>query len=361
MKKIIVAAASFAFSAGLFAYNPPAGGQNLLRITSPELLTGAKSAAGGPIFHVSSDSILNNPALPAFNQRNTLNAAGTLLFDSDDDDHSIGGAFQLGLTTVSRWCVPTVLLQGVFVPYEHMQLGNSMNLTLGYSKDITDSVSVGLTGNVGLLWGYESDWTASLGLGAYYNYGDLGFLKNLRFGASLLNLGKMYTKTSVNGIETEEVTAEDGSKYDVYTEADTWPGIATLRTGAAASLIDAENFKMGLSLDLAYPGFQDLVFDAGLQFKLFKVLKLSSAWEFDLQEFRNDAKNILPSVGLSVNFIFKSENEALSNKGWEQSEVTVSTAWQRMYENVDAVSAGLEVDLGLRDTQAPEITLWGEE
>lgn len=360
MKKIIVAAASLFMSASLFAYNPPAGGQNSLRITSPELLTGAKSAAGGPLLHVTPDSILNNPALPGFNQRSTLTAGGTLLFDSADDDHSLGGGFELGILLANRWCVPTAIIQGVFVPYEHMQLGSSMNLTLGYAKDITDSVSVGISGNVGLLWGFESDWTASAGLGAYWDYGDIKFLKNVRFGSAITNLGKMYTKTTVNGIKTKDITLPNGTSAEVYDEASMWPGIATLRIGSAATLVDAENFKLGVSADFAFPGFQDFVFDAGLQMQFFKIVKLSSSWEFDVQEFANDAKNILPSVGLSFNFIFKSNNEKLSSKGWEQSEVTTSAAWQRMYKNVDAVSAGIEVDLGLKDTQAPEITMWGD-
>ena len=53
MKKILgVLFASSLICAGLFAYNPPAGGQNVLRLTEPQLITGAHSAAGGGIFGV---------------------------------------------------------------------------------------------------------------------------------------------------------------------------------------------------------------------------------------------------------------------------------------------------------------------
>ena len=45
LKKIIVSAVLCA-GAALYAYNPPAGGQNLLRISSPELLSEGSSAAG---------------------------------------------------------------------------------------------------------------------------------------------------------------------------------------------------------------------------------------------------------------------------------------------------------------------------
>ncbi len=369
MKKRIFTIAVLFSAAATFAYNPPAGGQNVLRVTSPELLTGAKSAAGGPLFNVTPSSILNNPALPAFNQRNTLDLAGTLFFDSKDDNHSLGGAFELGLIKPTRWCVPSVLIQGVFVPYYDMQLGNSINLTLGYSKDITDTVSIGLTANVGLLWSFGTDWTASAGLGAYYNPGDIAFFKNVRFGAAITNLGKMYSKSEVLGIKAfesqgdwyEDSFSNNFKKLKEDEEADKWPALATFRTGVAASLIDAENFKLGLSLDTAFPTFQNVVLDAGVNILIAKVFKISSAWEFDLREFKEDAKNLLPSVGVSFKFVFKSKDDSyLSRNGWGQSEVTASAAWQRMYKNVDAVSAGLLIDLGLEDTQPPEIMMWNE-
>jgi len=349
IKKLLITTTTLFLGTSVFAYNPPAGGQNLLRISSPELLLGAKSSAGGPIFNVTPDSIVNNPALPAFNQRSSLELSGSMLFDSkDESDKSIGGAFGIGTTIANRWCVPTFLLQGVFVPYYDMNLGNSIDFTAGYSKDITDNVSVGLNLNVGLLWGYGSDWTASASLGAYYDYGDISFLKDVRFGAVLSNLGKMFTDTEVFGIDSE--TIED--------YATSWPGLATLRMGTAATLVDKNNFQLGMSFDIATPTFQNVVFDAGLQMKIAEVIKVSTGWEFDVREFSNDAKNILPSIGVSFNFIFKSKSETLSKNGWDQSEVTTSLAWQKMYENVDAVSISAIVDLGLQDTQAPEIELW---
>ena len=80
-------------------------------------------------------------------------------------------------------------------------------------------------------------------------------------------------------------------------------------------------------------------------------MKIASAWEFDLREYKNDAKNVLPSVGISFNIRIKP-------KKWQESEITAGAAWQRLYENVDAVSAGLIMDLGLEDDQPPEIIMW---
>lgn len=365
MKKILGAAFVVALlSTSSFAYNPPAGGQNVLRLTEPQLITGAHSAAGGGIFGVTPASIINNPALTAWEQRITLDAAGTLFLSSNsDDDRSYGGAVEGGLLIPSRWCVSTLLFQGVWTEFLDMPVGNSINFTGGFSKDITDQVSVGLTGNFGLLYGDSdtvgSDWTASAAVGAYYNFGDLFFMRNLRFGVSMSNLGKMYNDTKTFGIKSIK-DIKDGKKPD--DEVDAWPGIATIRTGVAASLVKTDVMDLGASLDLSYPAFQNLVVDTGLQIQLWDFLKISSSWEFDVMEFSNDAKNLMPSVGVSFKFLFKSkEGSYLARKGWAESEMTVSGAWKQLYENINAVSAGAILNLGLEDTKAPEVILWGEE
>ena len=51
----------------------------------------------------------------------------------------------------------------------------------------------------------------------------------------------------------------------------------------------------------------------------------------------------------------------MANKGWDQSDMTVSGAYKQLYKNVNAVSAGAILNLGLADTKAPEIQLWGEQ
>ena len=349
MLKKLIASAFFAAGAFVFAYNPPAGGQNLLRISSPELLTEGSSAAGGPLFSVSADSVVNNPAVTAFEQRTTLNLAGTMLFDSaDESDKSVGGAFETGLLIPSKWCVSSFLVQGVFVPFYDMHLGNSFTFTADVAKDVTEKLSVGMSADLGIFYGYNSDWTAGVNLGAFYNFGEIAFLKNVRFGAVLLNLGKMLSDTDVLGITGDK--------------AADWPGIATPKAGVAATLLDKDNFEVGASADISSPAFNDFVFDTAVQIVIVDVVKLSSCWEYDAREFSEGSKNLMPSVGLSVQFKFKSKNVSLlANKGWEQSEMTVSGAWKQMYKNVNAVSAGAKVNLGLKDTQPPEIILWGEK
>ncbi|MBQ8013196.1 MAG: hypothetical protein IJ257_02195 [Treponema sp.] len=368
MKKILGALFVLAFAgANLFAYNPPAGGQNVLQLTEPQLLTGAQSAAGGGIFGVTPASIVNNPALTAWEQRITLDVAGTLFVNSNTDyknyDNSLGGAFQGGFLVPSRWCVSTLLFQGVWTDFFDMPVGNSFNFTGGLAKDITDQVSVGMTVNFGLLYGdaVDSDWTLSAAFGAYYDYGDLFFMKNLRFGVSMNNIGKMYSGGE-HTLGINSISAVKDGRYEDVSNGQSWPGIATIRTGIAASFVKTDVMDLGSSLDFSFPAFQNLVMDLGLQIQLWDFLKISSSWEFDVREFANDAKNVIPSVGVSFKFIFNSkEGSYLANKGWAQSDMTVSGAWKQLYKNVNAVSAGAIMNLGLTDTKAPEVIMWGEE
>jgi len=368
MKKIVGAVlASVLCGSALFAYNPPAGAQNVLRLTEPQLLTGANSAAGGGIFGATPASIINNPALTAWEQRSTLDLAGTLFVNSNTDyanfDNTLGGSFQGGLLIPSRWCVSTLLVQGIWTDFFAMPVGNSFNFTGGLSKDITDQVSVGMTANFGLLYGdaVNSDWTLSAAFGAYYNYGDLFFMKNLRFGVSMSNIGKMYSGGSKTlGIESVKNFKDE--KYEDMSDGTSWPGIATIRTGIAASFLKTDVMELGSSLDFSVPAFQNFVMDLGLQIQLWDFLKISSAWEFDVREFANDAKNLIPSIGVSFKFIFSSkEGSYMANKGWAQSDMTVSGAYRNLYKDVNAVSAGALLNLGMADTKAPEVIMWDGE
>lgn len=339
---IVVLGNLFSF---LFAYNPPAGGQNVLRISSPMLLTDGSSSAGGGFFNITPSSVVNNPALSAFEQRVILDLAGTMLFDDkDESDKSVGGAFQTGILIPSRWCVSTFLFQGVWVPFYDMHLGNNLNFTADFAKDINDKLAIGMSLNVGIFYGYDSDWNGGVNMGALYNFGDLLFMKDLRFGGALLNLGKPFENTELRGIED--------------TEAEKWPGI-TPKFGVAATMYSSNQVDIGASLDISIPAFQNFVLDAGVQVFILDFITVNSSWEYDAREYAEGDKNIIPSIGVSCKFMFNSKDGSmLAKKGWAQSEMTVSGAWKQLYKNINAVSVGATLNLGLEDTQAPEIILW---
>ena len=362
MKKHVVMAAGLLLAAStLFAYNPPAGGQNHLRLSSPFALTSANSTSGGAIYDVIPSSVMTNPALPAFEQRIVLDLGFTAMMDKNKEPGSgndFGTAFQVGITLPTRWCVPTFMVQGVFAPLYDMNLANNMAVTANVSKDITDKVSVGLGVTGGGYWNDNaSDWTLAANTGVFYRHGDLFIFKDLRFGVTLMNLGKMYSDTKNIGIK---------SSSNNFSEATKWPGIATPRAGVAFLLVNTGDFKIGGSTDVASPEFQDFVLDVGVGLEYsglrFLTLKLASAWELDVRELLESKTNLIPSVGLSAKFKLNTGASAtMAKRGWQESEITAGGAWRNLYTDINAFSVGAVMKLGMEDKEPPVITLWDEE
>lgn len=337
MKKLMSGIALAAIvSASLFADVTIPGAQNMLRYSEPQLLTGAASSAGGALFDVTPGSVVNNPAVMAYEQRIVADVAGTLLLGSDNSSFIA----QTGLTVPTRWGVGTALVEYIFA--DSMNLGNGINIIGSVAKDITEQLSIGMS----LDFGYAgftdgSDFKIAADMGAFYNFGILGPFQDVRFGGSLLHLGKMYAPG-------------DGIKD--------MPGIATPKAGVAATLLSKDAFKIGASADISSPAFQDFVLDLGCQIELNKIITVSTSWEYDAKEFADDNKNIMPSISVSYKFRFNSkEGSTLANHGWAESDMTASGAWSQLYEDINAISAGCVLKLGQEDTQAPEIILWGEE
>jgi len=347
-KKIVITLGLFAVTFGLFAYNPPAGGENLFRISSPFQLVSASSAAGGAFFDVTPASQVFNPALQAFEQRVMLDAGFTALFSSSDDDsgHSFGSAFQGGLLVPTKWGVGSAEVIADFVPFDDMQIGKSVNIKLSAAKDVTDRLAVGAGIGCGFFTGYDTDWSAGLDTGVLYRWGTLGPLEDVRFGISLLNIGKTYDSTTVIGIKE---SSNSGA----------FPGVATLRTGMAATFLKSGFFTGAFSADVAFPSFQNFVLDTGIQFLYRNFLTLSTSWEYNAREWMNGEESLLPAVGITFRFLFNSKGSTfMKEKGWQQSEMAVAAAWQHMYDTVNAFSGGATLKLGLKDTEAPVISLW---
>ena len=226
-KRCIAFAAVLAAMSALFAYNPPAGGESIYRLAEPNLLADAGSASGGPLFTVVPGSIAFNPAVTALNQRVVADASYTMLIDTTAENTStnkIASGFQLGTIIPSKWCVSTVVVQGLFVPFPSMNLGNSINIHAGVSKDVTDQLYVGLNAYFGTYFGYGSDFTVGADVGLLYLFKKIGFLTDPRLGVSFMNLGKPLGAGYV-------VTGIDGTTADV-----SYPGIVTPHVSFAATL-----------------------------------------------------------------------------------------------------------------------------
>lgn len=333
-------------SISIFAYNPPVNGENLFELTSPQQIAGASSIAGGGIKNVNSSSVVINPALIAGEQRWSIDVDYTALVDFSGTEN-YGQAMQAGLIMPSRFGVGTVILQGVFADtVESLPLGNTFTIRTAFAKDITDELYLG----VGLYGGFGSDWALAGDIGFWYNIKQLRwlpFLQDIRWAVSLTGMGKSYSNPYL-GL--------DGTQSSEY------PAPFTPRVGIAGNLFSTSKFSGGLSLDLSFPTFQNVVFDAGLQFLIADIVHISTGWEANLQEILADKASLIPTIGISVKFSFTSKDDSfLTRKGWQQSQAVVSSAYQAFDSGINAISASLNVQLGQKDLVPPEIILWEEE
>ena len=339
MKKIITGALALFLAAGLSAYNPPAGGQSMYVLSSPLQLTSASSAAGGAIFYPGPYSAAFNPAIPALEQRITLDAGFSVLAANN-----FNSALQTGILIPTKRFVASGMLQGVFLNSDKIDLDNSINLKMGLSKEIAARISVGFNVTGGVIWGSDSDWLLNGDIGALYRRESLGFMKDFRVGVSVLNLGKTFTDKKLIGIKDKDKDILV-NKHSV----DSFPNFATVRAGAAALFVDNGIIKLGPSLDITTTAFQNVIFDV--------------SESIDLSEAIAGYSNFMPAIGLGVKFDFKTKNnEYLKKHSWDASEMLVAAAWQQRYDSIQAVSAGAVIKLGQRDTDPPVITIWdGEE
>ena len=355
MKKILFTL----FAAGLlltsaYSYNPPAGGEDLLFLASPANLSGAKSVTGGALFDAGADSILVNPALTAREQRVNLNAGYTFLYSADkDNERQLGTSFQTGILIPFKLYIFSGYMNGTFVPFEEMHLENSMNFKAGLSKEITDKLSVGLGAGGGYAWdlndNFGKDWALYGDVGALYKWGNLGFLSDFRLGASVLNLGKMYTKVDRLGI-------------DKKAENTPYPTLVTFKAGAAGTVLDADVVKIGLGLDFSVPCFQNLITEMNAQVSIKDAFFVSVGEKFNMAEVIQGKNSFIPSVAFLFKFSFDvKNNQYLEENGWSQSEMTVSAGYKNLFKTVHAVSAGVDIDLGMADNEAPKILVWDEK
>ncbi len=350
MKRFLVAVAALsviAFSAS--AYNPPVNGDAFYELSSPRQLTNASSVTGGALFYAGPESLITNPALTASEQRVDLNLAYTALLGHEaDGDSSYGQALQAGILMPFKWSVMSVYANGTFISVDKMpplNLGNSVNIKYGLAKEITDKLNVGMNINFGAFWGADTDFAFSGNLGFLYNWGNLGFMKDFRYGASILNLGKNYNHSTLPKLKGDNV---DGA----------FPTIATLKIGAAGSLISNDTVKLGASIDLTTPMFMNLIADLGIQFSIKDMFYINIADEFNFRELYNGYINIVPSVGISFRFTFDVKNsEYLTKNGWNQSEMSISAAWKQLYKSINAISAGVDINAGLKDKTPPTIKI----
>ena len=376
MKKIWLFIVLLSLSGIVFAYNPPVGGQFFYNLADPLQLSSASSAAGGGIFTVNSNSIISNPALPAYENRAEIDLSGSALINA-------GSAFQMGTIIPTRMFVISGFMNGTFCDVKEMDLGNSFNIKAGLSKQVTERISVGANIYTGILKCDDVDWSLGMDIGALYRMSQLGFMKDFRIGASVNGFVKNYSGTDY-GVKYEE--EPDWYKYAVHDYSvatgnswifrkyiydryfapkettDTFPGFHSLRTGAAANFFKTSTITGGLSADVTVAGFfQDMIFDYGFQLSIKDNLLIRVGQTFDILELNNEKSSVFPVIGVSYKMkLNMGKSNFIKNHGWETSELRVAAAQKYFYDNISAYSAGANLILGLNESDGPSIQVFEE-
>jgi hypothetical protein len=346
LKKISVFLVVFAlFTGGLYAYEPPQGGQNLFLFGHPKFITSANSAAGGGIFSEGSYSINMNPALTAGLQCPSMDAGFTGLFDEKNSE--IGGAMRLGLSYPTRIGVFTGGVQGVFTKLDEVPLGNIALFRLGFSRDVTDNLFFGFSFTGGMLSYTPAEDSYMAGdIGAWYRIRELLFLKNVRFAAVLQNIGKTFETKGSQKYE-EGVTG--------------FPGFLTPKAGVAASLFDANGIVVGVSSDIALPSLKNILFNAGVQASIKDFVFISAGWDFNVGEaidYKDKDPVHTPYIGIGVRFsVNTAGNETMSKRGFNETTIDADGLWQKLGGGVQAVSFGAAASFGVKDLLPPDISV----
>ncbi|MBP3710131.1 MAG: hypothetical protein J6I73_07015 [Treponema sp.] len=349
MRKLFTVASMLCIATATFAYNPPISGETLDRLVSPTQLTYGSSSAGGGIFTAAPDAIVWNPALVAFEQRITIDAAYTALISTKSEQRFFGSAFQGGITIPSKWFIASAVLKGTFLPMSDMHVGNTITTNAAIAKEVSERISVGLGLNGGVFFGAGSDWQLGANLGVVYRLPVLGFMKDFRVGASVLNLGKNFTSTTLEGINREKAVGM-------------FPMIGTVHAGVAALMFSTDIVKGGLSLEVYTPCFQNFLTAASFHFSVNDALYIRIAEEFNLREAITGHPSYIPAISIGYSFSFKTKNNNyFKENDWGQSEMAINAAWQQLYGSVHAASANVKLTLGMQDTEPPKIEILFDE
>ncbi len=347
MKKLPQALLCLLLCCSIYAYNPSSGGELFYLLGTPSLISDGVSAAGGALTDVTAANSAVNPALTADEERFTLDAGYTALIGGTGDGSRFGSAFHLGAVYPTKYGVLSGSLQGLFSFSDGLDLGGSGTARIGFSKEAGKwllGADLAFTG--GSAFSFFGD------IGAVYKAGMISFLPfmhNIRFGFAFTELGLPFRYNSKSALDASAGNVE-------------FPGFITPRLGFSGMFLDFDAVQAGLSLDLAFPTFQNVIFSSGIQFFIKDIVRLRVSWDFNLRECLAGTASYLPTVALSVTIPVTSGHDSfLSRQGWQQSDVIPAAAFRTLPGEVMAVSAGVTARLGIRDERPPVIKLFEEQ
>lgn len=341
-KKGLIAALSLVFACNffVFGYDPPKGGFFLPSLYSPWGLSSTPTVTGTS----SPWASVMNPSAMAGSQLYQIEASYTGITDFGAGTQGWGSAANVA------FCIPTSY--GVWggsaqffsspASMTSMPLGTFGTLRANFSKDLLPNLYIGSALELTLGGNGSFGWGAGLDLGLTHFVGDWGFYKDVRWGISLLNIGKGYsTATPPAGI--------------FGTLASSYPSAFTLGLGIRGYLIQSYNWNLDAGLDLWSPAFQDLSADVSLGLGFRDYVSLRLGWTVGLRDsLESTGRSLVPSIGISGTIPLDKGISLFGGKHRDAS-LSPSIAVAPLYDSLYAVSAGFNLSFGIVDKTPPAI------
>ena len=277
-----------------------------------------------------------NPAASALQQRLGFNINFASLFaDAASSDYD-GTAFNIGAVMPFRFGVITATgyLLGTD-PVAELSAGFQGGLNGSFSKELYPGLLVGL----GLNTYFGESWALTADLGFIKDNGDTGFMKNMKWGIVLGELG-----------------------YSGFNNFNA-PSAFTPGGGIGFDLIETENISLHIDSGLSFPfNSNNKLFNARLNLggdvKIFDFAGISFSSTMDVAELIDgDTSALIPSFGIYFNFKTNFQDNSFSERGWSNNDIRTSVSAAPMQNGLWAVSAGVNMELGVIDKSAPEIFL----
>ncbi len=302
-----------------------------LDLASPVFLGGS----GGTATLETPSGTLLNPAISAGRERVTLDLSYIAL--TQLTPFSLGGnVVNLGLALPTRAGVFSAIGRftnaGFSPAVPGLQWGPLGGLSLSFSKDLFPDLYIGL----GVGGQFGADWGLGADLGFLNLVGDVGPLRDFRWGGAIRNMGRAYPDTTTSGSLGN-------------------PPAFTPAIGASFGVVKTKDLGLVLTPDASFPSFQDVRLALGLTFSVADIFFLNAAYTFDARQvFGAEPARAFPvTAGISL----KLSGIGARAGGQDVTELNPTIAAAPLEGGVWGFGLGLNVPIGVRDTNPPKITI----
>jgi flagellar hook assembly protein FlgD len=293
-------------------------------------LGGIPGLPGASVFSlaVSPGASALNPAAAGWLERITIDASYLGLAGLGPST-GWGNLANLGASFPTPYGVITASGRYLGSTFPTLNVGSMGSFNLSFAKDVYRDLSVG----AGLGFQIGQDWGLGLDLGFVHAPGDLGFLRNFRWGAAIRGIGKGYNTTSIT----------DGEG--------TVPPWFTPDIGTSFDLVSTVPFSLSVASDLSFPAFSDVRFALGLGIGILNTVSVQASYAFDLNDTLAGTANSFPfGFGLFATIPIQGAGD-----------MAVTSAGAPLSGGVWGFGLGTTFSLGKIDRSAPAITLASTE